>query len=92
MRAASFKERGRDGEEGKKPAAFQIWVSAVASCFRHTRRGRGSNSWAARVYKHGQAKSSPQINVMHEGRVEHSSPFDDQNVSVIVANPLNVSS
>ena len=29
----------RGDEEGKKPAAFQIWVAAVARCFRHTQRG-----------------------------------------------------
>ena len=39
--AASSNERRGDGEEGKKSAAFQIWVAAVARCFRHTQRGSG---------------------------------------------------
>ena len=40
----AFNERRGDGEEGKKPAAFQICVAAVARCFRHTQReDRGSN-------------------------------------------------
>ena len=51
--AASANERGGDGEKGKKPAAFQIWVAAVARCFRHTRRGSGlelgGQLWSTRM-------------------------------------------
>ena len=53
-------ERRGDGEEGKKPAAFQIWVAAVARCFRHTQRGSGLEQGGQQGSTHMGRLSAPQ--------------------------------